>query len=127
MLLRLTQHEEGGDRHRVEVREAVQSIEPTVVSDAEARILDVPVFSPALLFERLTTDATGHPVEYAHSLYRGDRYRIVSRLALDGAGRPPVPAGAAAGGGHHPGIPPGDLDPHSAIASSTTGDVHSPA
>ncbi|GAA3020815.1 GntR family transcriptional regulator [Kitasatospora albolonga] len=47
--------------HGVRVREAVQAIEPTVVSDREARVLSVPALSPALRFERLTTDDTGRP------------------------------------------------------------------
>ncbi|OIJ62584.1 GntR family transcriptional regulator [Streptomyces mangrovisoli] len=70
------------DRHGVRVAEAAQTIEPTVVSQAEARLLAVPHLSPALLFERLTTDTGGRPVEYVHSVYRGDRYRLVSRLSL---------------------------------------------
>ncbi|GAA2746850.1 GntR family transcriptional regulator [Kitasatospora cinereorecta] len=76
------------DRYGVRVHEAVQSMEPTVVSEKEARLLDVPVLSPALHVERLTTDRGGRPVEYVHSLYRGDRYRIVSRLALGDASTP---------------------------------------
>lgn len=106
------------NHHGVYVHEAQQSIEPTVVNEAEAGLLDVPLLSPALLIERLTTDSTGRPVEYVHSVYRGDRYRIVSRLALGvspGAGRP---------GGHHPGIPPGDLGRRAVITSTTSGDVH---
>ncbi|MEU9800265.1 GntR family transcriptional regulator [Streptomyces sp. NPDC051000] len=105
------------DRHGVFVHEARQSIEPTVVNEAEARLLDVPLLSPALLIERLTTDSTGRPVEYVHSVYRGDRYRIVSRLALGVPpdSRPP---------GHHPGIPPGDLGRREVITSTTSGDVH---
>lgn len=70
------------EQHGVHVQEAVQAIEPTVVTRAEAELLDVPELSPALLFERLTSDTTGRPVEYVHSIYRGDRYRIVSRLTL---------------------------------------------
>ncbi|GAA2844676.1 GntR family transcriptional regulator [Crossiella cryophila] len=64
------------------VQEATQSIEPTVTDEAESALLGVPVLSPALLFERCTTDAAGRVVEYARSIYRGDRYRIVSRLSL---------------------------------------------
>ncbi len=85
----LTLHDmESGDfydrlrEHDVHVSEAVQSIEPTVTNDAEATLLDVPVLAPALLFERLTTDAQGRQVEYVHSIYRGDRYKIVSRLTF---------------------------------------------
>ncbi|MDG4857954.1 GntR family transcriptional regulator [Streptomyces sp. T-3] len=106
------------EHHAVRVREAVQAIEPTVVTRAEADLLDVPELSPALLFERLTTDAGGRPVEYVHSLYRGDRYRIVSRLTLD-----PAPSVPAPRDGHHPGIPPGDFAGGDAIRSSTVGDV----
>ncbi|MGW0140342.1 GntR family transcriptional regulator [Streptomyces calvus] len=107
------------DRHGVQVAEAVQSIEPTVVTRAEADLLEVPELSPALLFERLTTDAGDRPVEYVHSLYRGDRYRIVSRLAL---GPRTVPAPAE---GHHPGIPPGDFTAGRPVTFSTRGVVQS--
>ncbi|WP_030377600.1 MULTISPECIES: GntR family transcriptional regulator [unclassified Streptomyces] len=109
--------------HDVHVREAVQGIEPTVVTRAEAELLDVPELSPALLFERLTSDVRGRPVEYVHSLYRGDRYRIVSRLTLGPTAA--TTAGPAPGHrlGHHPGIPPGDFAHGDTVASSTRGDV----
>ncbi|MGC3001144.1 GntR family transcriptional regulator [Streptomyces sp. G35A] len=106
------------DRHGVQVSEAVQSIEPTVVTRAEADLLDVPELSPALLFERLTTDTGDRPVEYVHSLYRGDRYRIVSRLAL--GPRAPRPAPSE---GHHPGMPPGNLPSGGPVTFSTRGVV----
>ncbi|MDT0397495.1 MULTISPECIES: GntR family transcriptional regulator [Streptomyces] len=106
------------DHHGVRVSEAVQSIEPTVVTRAEAELLDVPELSPALLFERLTTDTGDRPVEYVRSLYRGDRYRIVSRLALGPAPLRPKPPE-----GHHPGIPPGDLTPGAPVTFSTRGVV----
>ncbi|MEU9556451.1 GntR family transcriptional regulator [Streptomyces fumanus] len=104
--------------HGIHVSEATQTIEPTVVTRAEAEILDVPELSPALLFERLTTDTGGRPVEYVHSLYRGDRYRIVSHLTL-GADTAPAPPPD----GHHPGIPPGDFPHGDPVAASTLGDV----
>ncbi|MFD9026397.1 GntR family transcriptional regulator [Streptomyces parvulus] len=112
------------ERHDVRVSEAVQSIEPTVVTRAEADLLDVPELSPALLFERLTADTTGRPVEYVHSLYRGDRYRIVSRLTLGPRGQTPPPGqGQGAGQGHHPGIPPGDFTTKDPVTLSTRGVV----
>ncbi|MFJ8694708.1 GntR family transcriptional regulator [Streptomyces roseolilacinus] len=104
--------------HGVHVREATQAIEPTVVTRAEAELLGVPELSPALLFERLTTDTAGQPVEYVHSLYRGDRYRIVSRLTLGADTAPAKPPA-----GHHPGIPPGDLPHGNLVTASTLGDV----
>lgn len=110
------------DRHGVRVGEAVQSVEPTVVTRAEAELLDVPELSPALLFERLTTDTEGRPVEYVRSVYRGDRYRIVSRLAL--ASSAPGPGGVEGGqGDHHPGFPPGDLTSRGPVSFSAHGVV----
>ncbi|MGW0857424.1 GntR family transcriptional regulator [Streptomyces sp. NPDC002690] len=106
------------EHHHVHVDQAVQSIEPTVINEAEAAVLDMPVLSPALLIERLTTDTAGRPVEYVHSLYRGDRYRIVSRLSLGTSA--PHPGSES----HHPGIPPGDFAHGDIITSSTTGDAH---
>ncbi|MCH0564148.1 MULTISPECIES: GntR family transcriptional regulator [unclassified Streptomyces] len=106
------------DRHGIQVSEAVQTIEPTVVSQAESRHLGIPHLSPALLFERLTRDTAHQPVEYVHSVYRGDRYRIVSRLALGPTA--PEPAGGAA---HLPGIPPGVLTQREPLAHTTRGDV----
>ncbi|MEU6308693.1 GntR family transcriptional regulator [Streptomyces chartreusis] len=108
------------DRHGVQVSEAVQTIEPTVVSQAEAKILDVPHLSPALLFERLTTDTNGQAVEYVHSIYRGDRYRIVTRLTL---GQPTgdertTPTESI------PGIPPGAFPQREAVVLTAQGDVH---
>ncbi|MEV8585720.1 GntR family transcriptional regulator [Streptomyces sp. NPDC051180] len=86
------------ERRGIRTAHAVQSIEPTVLSEEEADLLDVPVLSPALLFDRITSDTAGRPVEYVRSLYRGDRYRVVTRLALaDGA--PDHPAADATRGG----------------------------
>lgn len=78
------------EERKVVTARAVQSIEPTVLSEDEAELLGVPALSPALLFDRVTSDSAGRPVEYVRSLYRGDRYRIVSRPALGPAadGRP---------------------------------------
>ncbi|MFI6095846.1 GntR family transcriptional regulator [Lentzea sp. NPDC051213] len=102
----LTVHDmESGDfyerlrEHGVHVSEAVQSIEPTVTNESEASLLAVPVLAPALLFERLTTDTEGRHVEYVHSIYRGDRYRIVSRLTLGAQPRNTVDVQAHFGNG----------------------------
>jgi GntR family transcriptional regulator len=70
-------------RYEVVAVEAVQTTEPTVTDQHEAKLLTVPVYSPALLFERTTRDAAGRVVEYTRSVYRGDRYRITSHLRFD--------------------------------------------
>ncbi|AHH98373.1 GntR family transcriptional regulator [Kutzneria viridogrisea] len=71
-------------RYEVVAEEAVQTTEPTVTDSLEAELLGVPEFAPALLFERTTRDVTGRVVEYSRSLYRGDRYRITTRLRFGG-------------------------------------------
>ncbi|QKG18939.1 GntR family transcriptional regulator [Actinomadura verrucosospora] len=58
------------------IASGTETIEPTVVTAEEAAELDVPVHTPAFLFERVTRDEDGRPLEYVRSLYRGDRYRL---------------------------------------------------
>jgi GntR family transcriptional regulator len=57
-----------------------QTIEPTVTNEEESAALGVPLHSPAFLFERTTRSATGEIVEYVRSIYRGDRYKLVTEL-----------------------------------------------
>lgn len=68
------------DKFGVTLGEGLQTIEPTVLDEDEAATLQAPVHSPAFLFERVTRDVGGRPVEYVRSLYRGDRYRLVTEL-----------------------------------------------
>ncbi len=70
-------------RFGVDVRSAIQTIEPTVTDETEAELLHVPQHAPALLFERTTRDAGGRIVEFTRSIYRGDRYRVTSELHFD--------------------------------------------
>ncbi|MDL4818485.1 GntR family transcriptional regulator [Actinomadura opuntiae] len=71
------------DRYGILVTDAIQTIEPTVTNPDQADLLDVPVYTPALSIERTTKDATGRIVEHVRSIYRGDRYRITSKLRFD--------------------------------------------
>ena len=69
------------ERYGVVVAGGVQTIEPTVTSEDESAALGVPLHSPAFLFERITRDGEGDVVEYVRSIYRGDRYRLVTELS----------------------------------------------
>jgi GntR family transcriptional regulator len=71
------------DRYGVRVAEAVQTVEPAVTNPEQAELLDVPVYSPVLHIERTTQDGAGRTIEIARSVYRGDRYRIISKLRFD--------------------------------------------
>jgi GntR family transcriptional regulator len=68
------------NRYRIEIATAVQTIEPTVTNEEESAALGVPLHSPAFLFERTSRDGDDRTVEYVQSIYRGDRYRIVTEL-----------------------------------------------
>ncbi|WP_433013064.1 GntR family transcriptional regulator [Kribbella sp. CA-294648] len=72
-------------RYHVAAKDAVQTTEPTVTDAQEAALLGVPLHSPALLFERTTRNADRAVIEYTRSLYRGDRYRITTRLTFPDA------------------------------------------
>jgi GntR family transcriptional regulator len=65
----------------------VQTIEPTVTNEQESALLGVPLHSPAFLFERTSRTDDGQTVEFVRSVYRGDRYRIVTELSHGSAAR----------------------------------------
>jgi GntR family transcriptional regulator len=64
----------------VRVAEADQWASVVRVSEEEAALLHVSAEQAALLFQRVTRDPAGTPVEYVRSLYRGDRYEVHTRL-----------------------------------------------
>lgn len=68
------------DRYGVHIATGVQTLEPTVTDPEESELLEVPVHSPAFLFERTSKSADGGAVEFVRSVYRGDRYRIVAEI-----------------------------------------------
>jgi GntR family transcriptional regulator len=68
----------------VRVAEADQWASVVRVTEDEAALLHVSAEQPALLFQRVTRDPAGTPVEYVRSLYRGDRYEVHTRLARIG-------------------------------------------
>jgi GntR family transcriptional regulator len=89
------------ERYGVVLGSALQTIEPTVTNEEESEALGVPLHSPAFLFERTTRSEHGEIIEFVRSIYRGDRYRLVTELAR---GREPrrlaltlAPDGTAAG------------------------------
>jgi len=67
-------------RYGIHIASGTQAIEPTVTNEEESEALGVPLHSPAFLFERTSADQQGRTVEFVHSVYRGDRYRIVTEL-----------------------------------------------
>jgi GntR family transcriptional regulator len=68
------------DRYAIEIVGGEQTIEPTVTDEDESHALGVPLHSPAFRFERITHGQTGDVIEFVESVYRGDRYKLVTSL-----------------------------------------------
>jgi GntR family transcriptional regulator len=77
------------NRYGIEIVGGVQWIEPTVTNEEESEALRVPLHSPAFQFERTTRASDGRIVEFVRSIYRGDRYRLVSELRRNRSAPPP--------------------------------------
>lgn len=58
-----------------------ETLEALAATAADVEALGVREGAPLLGLTRLTRDATGRPIEYTLSRYRGDRYRFVVDLA----------------------------------------------
>ena len=69
------------ERYGIELAGGVQTIEPTVTNEEESEALGVPLHSPAFQFERTSRSSSGAIVEFVRSIYRGDRYRLVTELS----------------------------------------------
>jgi GntR family transcriptional regulator len=68
------------ERYGIEIVGGEQTIEPTVTDEDESQALGVPLHSPAFRFERITQSERGDVVEFVESVYRGDRYKLVTSL-----------------------------------------------
>ncbi|GGL17101.1 HTH-type transcriptional repressor DasR [Sphaerisporangium melleum] len=66
--------------YNVQLTDAEEVIETVLATPYDAQVLGVDVGLPMLLLTRHAFDAEGNPVEWAQSLYRGDRYKFVTRL-----------------------------------------------
>ena len=64
----------------IHLAEAEETIETVLADPHDAQLLGVDPGIPLLLLSRHAIDSTGHPVEWAQSWYRGDRYKFVTRL-----------------------------------------------
>jgi GntR family transcriptional regulator len=82
-------------RYDIVIAGGMQTIEPTVTNEEESEALGVPLHSPAFLFERVTRSEKGEIVEFVHSIYRGDRYRLVTDLTAQPSPHRPALLGIA--------------------------------
>jgi len=65
------------ERYGIRVSRADEILEARAASRHEAELLEIPRRSSVLVISRTLWDIDGKPVETAHSVYRGDRYRAV--------------------------------------------------
>lgn len=67
----------------VHLWEAEATIETVLATPDDARRLGIDVGLPLVLHSQHSFDFEGKPVEWVRALYRGDRYRFVTRLRRD--------------------------------------------
>jgi GntR family transcriptional regulator len=63
--------------------EAEQELEAGLAGSEEARLLNIAVGSAVLFTRRTTYSDRNQPIEYAHSVYRGDKYKFFTRLVRE--------------------------------------------
>ena len=68
------------ERYGLRVVAVRQVIEPTVTSEEESAHLHQPLHAPALLVRTTARDEGARVLEFARSLFRGDRYAIVTEV-----------------------------------------------
>jgi len=61
---------------------ALQRLSAANLSDDDASLLSVPAGSATLSIERISYIASGQPVEFTRSFYRGDIYDFIAELNL---------------------------------------------
>ena len=71
------------ERYGVRVAKAREALEPVLLRAREARLLDRPPGSPALLIEGVASTADGTPIEFGRTFVRGDLTRYyVERVVI---------------------------------------------
>ncbi|MCC6146646.1 MAG: GntR family transcriptional regulator [Anaerolineaceae bacterium] len=68
------------DKFNIIPTEADETLEVTLATPSEASLLQIKAGAPLLLNERLLYNQNREPVEFVKILYRGDRYRYLTRL-----------------------------------------------
>lgn len=84
------------ERFGLDIARGTQTVEPCLVADDDAAVLEVDPGSPAFQFERTSTLADGCVIEFVRSTYRGDLYRIVVDI-FPGVATHPHPAPSSEG------------------------------
>lgn len=70
-------------QYGIHIARARQTIRATAATQAQARLLSVPLRAPLLYLERVSFTPQGVPVEFLKIHYRADRYALYSELQND--------------------------------------------
>lgn len=68
------------EEYQVVPAQGEETIETVLAPPAVSRLLGTDSTTPMLMLTRSSRDADGRPVEFVRSLYRGDRFRLATRL-----------------------------------------------
>jgi len=79
--VRLSLYQTLREQYGIRVTRADEVLEARSASRREAELLQIAPRSSLLVMSRTLWSADGKPVESAHSLYRGDRYRAVLQIS----------------------------------------------
>jgi GntR family transcriptional regulator len=71
--------------HGVALHSATQSIRAQLADPGLCSRIDVELGAPLLFVERTLYDASGRPVDFVRSWYRGDKYEYAVTLSLNQA------------------------------------------
>lgn len=77
---RLSLYQTLRDRYGIKVSRADEILEARSATNREAQLLEIQPRASLLVISRTLWSTDGLPVETAHSIYRGDRYRAVVRI-----------------------------------------------
>lgn len=68
------------EKYNCLIQEAEEQLEPVLLTDYEARMLEVEPGTPAMLVESTSYNQFGKPVEFGKSIVRGDRTRFMFHI-----------------------------------------------
>lgn len=71
------------EAYRVRMSAADEVVEASLARAEEAHLLGVKKNAPVFLLTRISYAENNQPVEYVRSIYRGDRWKIISRLTAN--------------------------------------------
>jgi GntR family transcriptional regulator len=74
------------EHYGVRMAAADEMVEAALARAEEAHLLRIDKHSPVFLLTRISYAESGQPVEYVRSTYRGDRWKLVSRLIANHTG-----------------------------------------